>query len=406
MRIVLLHHSAPPVVGGVESVLGQQARLMAAAGHEVRIVAGRGERTDVRIPFVSIPLVDSLHPEILAAKESLDRGEVPPAFPHLVEKLVVALSSALAGTDRVIAHNVCSLNKNLALTAALHDLSLRGKPGWMVLWHHDLAWTTPRYQMELHPGQPWDLLRMAWPRARQVTISEFRRAELAQLMDIPAGNIEVVPNGVDPASFLKLEEQTVSLARQVRLFDAQPLLLLPVRITPRKNIEFALRVTGELRKRMPNAVLVVTGPPGPHNPKNAAYLQGLKGLRAQLGLDGSIHFLAETAGGPLPESVVGDLYRLADALLLTSREEGFGIPVLEAGLARLPVFCTDIPPLRELGAGCVEYFALEAKPEDVAATIADRLEGSPVYCLRERVRGHYTWEQIYREKIAPLLAEE
>lgn len=39
MNIVLVHYSAPPVVGGVESVLAHQARLMADAGHTVKIIA-------------------------------------------------------------------------------------------------------------------------------------------------------------------------------------------------------------------------------------------------------------------------------------------------------------------------------------------------------------------------------
>ncbi len=405
MRIVLLHHSAPPVVGGVESVLGHHARLMASAGHAVSIVAARGEPTDMRVPFVSIPLVDSRHPEILAAKESLDGGEVPAQFPSLVSRLVEELSAALEGSDRVIAHNVCSLNKNLALTAALYEMSRQGQPGWMILWHHDLAWTTPRYRDELHPGYPWDLLRTPWPNAVQVTISEFRRKELAGLMGIPDGSIHVVPNGVDPPDFLKLEEQTAALDRELGMSNAFPLLLLPVRITPRKNLEFALRMTAELRRRYPGAALIITGPPGPHNPKNAAYLQLLKVLRGELGLEQAVHFLAEAAGAPLPEAVVADLYRLADALFLPSREEGFGIPVLEAGLAGLPAFCADIPPLRELGAGGADFFPLDASPAEVAAMVADRLEGSPVFHLRRRVRTEYTWDRIYQERISSLLEE-
>ena len=64
-NVALLHYSAPPIVGGVESVLGYHARLMADAGHQVRIVAARGEQTDPRIPFIHVPLTDSRHPEIL-----------------------------------------------------------------------------------------------------------------------------------------------------------------------------------------------------------------------------------------------------------------------------------------------------------------------------------------------------
>ena len=64
--MALLHYAAPPVVGGVESVLGHHARLMADAGHQVRVVAGRGEQMDARIPFVHLPLADSRHPQVLA----------------------------------------------------------------------------------------------------------------------------------------------------------------------------------------------------------------------------------------------------------------------------------------------------------------------------------------------------
>ena len=42
MNIVLLHYAAPPIIGGVESVLGRHALLMAQHGHSVRIIAGQG----------------------------------------------------------------------------------------------------------------------------------------------------------------------------------------------------------------------------------------------------------------------------------------------------------------------------------------------------------------------------
>ena len=83
----ILHYAAPPVVGGVESVIAQHARLMADAGHRVRILAGRGEQFDDRIPFIAIPKADSRHPEIEAIKARLDQGSVPPEFNDLVTRL-------------------------------------------------------------------------------------------------------------------------------------------------------------------------------------------------------------------------------------------------------------------------------------------------------------------------------
>jgi len=410
-RVALLHYSTPPVVGGVESVLAHHARLMTEAGHAVKIVAARGEAWDERIPLVRLPLMDSRHPEVLAIKAELDAGRVPPGFAPLVDAIESALRPALADADVVVAHNVCSLHKNLALTAALHRLNGEAHAWRFILWHHDLAWTTPRYRPELHDGYPWDLLRTDWPGVRQVAVSEPRRRELAELLGLPAERIVVVPNGVETAHLLKLETQTRTLVRRLNLAEAEPLLLLPVRLTPRKNIELALRTVAALRRRdvpperlyYPNAMLLVTGPEGPHNPANAEYRRRLLALRDELGLRGAAHFVAEHTPEFLPDAVVADFFRLADALILPSREEGFGIPLVEAAITRLPVFCADIPPLRDLGGDDATYFSPEADPEAVAAMIAARLHTDPAYRFAARARRSFSWEAIYTAHIAPLL---
>ncbi|HUF00139.1 MAG TPA: glycosyltransferase family 4 protein, partial [Anaerolineales bacterium] len=394
----------PPIVGGVESVLGHYARLMADAGHQVRIVAGRGEQTDPRIPFIHLPMADSRHPDVLAIKAELDAGRVPPEFTEQVDALTADLYEVLVGVNVLIAHNVCSLNKNLVLTAAVRNLVSHNHLR-IILWHHDLAWTTPRYSAELHDGHPWDLLRQAWAGVKQVTISEMRQQELSELFQISKDDIAVIPNGVDVAVFHQLEQQTRKYMKQLDLLRASPLLLLPVRITPRKNIELALRVCADLLQHFPDTKLVVTGPLGPHNPANVTYFEKLVALRKKLGLSNVVCFLAELTAEYLPDEIILDFYRLADILFLPSREEGFGIPVLEAGLAGLPIFCSDIPPLRSLGGSDVTYFSPDADPGGLASTIAHHLSSDPIFRMRARVRRQFSWERIYTREIAPLLTE-
>ncbi len=403
MKIALLHYAAPPVVGGVESVLAHQARLLAAAGHTVKVIAGRGAAWSPEIDLTLLPLTDSQHPDILRAKSELDAGSIPATFARLVDDLEAALAAALVGQDILIAHNVCSLAKNLALTAALHRYSQRPHVPRLILWHHDLAWTTPRYRSELHPGYPWDLLRTDWPHATQVVISEPRRQELAKLLHVSPERIQVIPNGIDISTFFKLEAQTQTFIRQLDLLTAAPLLLLPVRLTPRKNLELALHTVAALRDDFPATQLLITGPLGPHNPANAAYFERLKELRATLDLTRQVHFLTELAPTYLPDAVIADFYRLADALFLPSLEEGFGLPMLEAGLSGLPIFCSDIPALRAVGGTAAHYFSPESNPSVIAGLIAARLRTDSTFILRVQVRQQYTWEQIYAEKISPLL---
>ena len=409
MKIVLLHYSAPPVVGGVESVIGHHARLMSEAGHDVQIAAGRGKQTDERVGFVQIPMADSRHPVVNSVKAELDNGIVPNEFHDLVERLTDELGNVVNGADCLIAHNVCSLNKNLILTAALKKISEESQGPRFILWHHDLAWKMDRYRDELYKGYPWDLLRTAWDGVEQVTISEHRRGELAELMKLPEEDIRVIPNGVDVTRFLQLGGTTSRFIKTLDLLNASPILLLPVRITPRKNIELAIQVMNELCEKFPQAKLIVTGPLGSHNPANLKYFEELKSLRNSIRLESSVHFLAELEGETLPDEVIGDFYQLADALFLPSHEEGFGIPILEGGLAGIPVFCSRIPPLEALGRDSktdtefVQFFELEANPTEIASQIHEHLSNSTLFRFRTVVRSHYAWRQIYEKHIEPLL---
>jgi len=404
LAIALLHYTAPPVVGGVERVLGRHAALMADAGHAVRLVAGRGAAPDPRVAFVRVARADTRHAEIVGLQADLDAGRVPAAFFAAVASLAGELATALAGADVVIAHNVASLNRNLALTAALREVAGRAGAPRLVLWHHDLAWALPRYRASLHAGAPWDLLRSAWPGATHVAISPTRRDDLVALAVAPRDEVRVVPNGVDLDALLGLGGQARALVRRAGLLDFDPLLLLPARLTPRKNVEMALRVVAAMRAAgRPSAGVVVTGPADPHDTTPGVYLETLRALRHGLGLDGAAVFVAELLGEPADDALVGDLYRLADLLLLPSLDEGFGIPILEAAAHRLPIVCSDLPSLRDLAGEAAVYVAPDADPADVGAAALARLDGDALASLGRRVRTEYAWEAVYRRGIAPLL---
>jgi glycosyltransferase involved in cell wall biosynthesis len=399
----MLHYASPPVVGGVESTIAHHAWGLAERDYTVRVISGSGAPFDPRVQTHIDPLFSSKHPDILAAKQALDAGVVPGNFDTLVAAQTAALSEALKDCDVCIVHNVHTMNKNLVLTAALAALS---SPR-LIAWCHDIAAANPQYLAELHPGAPWDLLRCAWTNTRYITISATRQAELAALFGLAPETIPVIPPGVDPARFFRWTPTTAMLVARLGLLDAHGILLLPARLTRRKNIALALRVLAALRARGDDYRLIVTGPPGPHNPANPGYLGELLEERRALGLEGAAHFLYELDNPPLipNDDTVADLYRLADALFFPSIQEGFGIPVLEAGLAGLPVFCADIPAFRAVGGADVIYFALNAPAEAIADSVLDALTASPAARLRARTRREYRWDAIIQHQIIPLLEE-
>jgi glycosyltransferase involved in cell wall biosynthesis len=405
-RVAILHYASPPTVGGVETVIAYHARGLADLGYPVRVISGSGAPFDARVEYINEPLFGSRHPDVLAVKQELDAGIVSPAFEALVERQINALRSALDGCNALITHNVHTLNKNLALTAALSRIELPRS----LAWCHDLAWTNEQYQPELHDGAPWDLLRKPWPNTRYVTISEPRHYELAALLGVAPSTISVVPGGIDPARFFGWTDDMRRIEQRYHLLDSGGVLLLPARLTRRKNIALALHVLADLRARgRRDYRLVVTGPPGPHNPNNLGYLGELLELRGSLGLDAAAHFLYELSEPSFvpDDATISNLYQLADALIFPSAQEGFGLPMLEAGLAGVPIFCSDIDALTALGLGDAVYFDPDTTaPDQIAIQIIDLFRTSRTYRLRARARQSYRWDTLIRERLIPLLEAE
>lgn len=409
-RIAIVHYAGPPGIGGVEATMAAHAALLADVGYAVRVVAGTGAAGD-RVSARIEPLLGSRDARIAAVNGELARGVVSEAFHDLVDEIEVLLADALDDCAVAIVHNVHTLHKNLALTAALFRLHMTDRAPHLLAWAHDFAWRDPLYLPELHDGWPWNLLREAWPGVRYVAVSNDRQAMLADLLQIPIEQIAVAPPGVDVQALLKLEPQTAAIVHKHRLLEADPLLVLPARITRRKNIELAVRIVAALRERGCAPTLVVTGPPGPHNPTNAAYLAELQMLRSAL--DARVIFLYEEVSGgatptpayPVTDVHIADWLGLADGLLFPSRSEGFGMPVIEAALRGVPIFCADIPPFREIVGDRALVFALDEPPAVIAARIAAALCDDARYGLRREVRVRYTWQAIYHQAIKPLLGE-
>ncbi|MGE5265262.1 MAG: hypothetical protein ACM3S0_17930 [Acidobacteriota bacterium] len=100
-----------------------------------------------------------------------------------------------------------------------------------------------------------------------------------------------------------------------------------------------------------------------------------------------------------------DLYWLADALLFTSERGGLDIPILEAGLTRLPIFCSDIPLFRESAGEWATYFGVQESPNVIAERISETLARDARYQMKQCLFKEYSWPRILTERIEPLLSQ-
>jgi len=409
-KIGILHYSAPPVIGGVEAVMYAQAKVFLKNGYAVEVIAGRGESNALPhgcgAQFHSI--LDSQHQEILQASQKLEQGRVPQNFTSLTRQITTLLKPILQTLDHLIVHNIFSKHFNLPLTAALFQIIQDGMAPNIIAWTHDLTWTSPNSKNKVHQGFPWDLLRQADQNITFITVSEKRQNELCTLLNITPDAVPVIHNGVDPFTLLGISTEGQRLIEKLDLLHSDLIILMPVRVTQAKNIEYALDVLKALQNQYQHPRLILTGPPDPHSRSNMVYFEQLKAKRHTLNLDTHMAFIYENGPDPeeaftIDDQVVGDLFRMSDIMFMPSHREGFGMPVLEAGLTGIPVICSQIPAAMEIGKSDVVQINPQQDPKETAHTLDQLIKNNPVSRFRQRVRLNYTWQALFNHKISPLL---
>jgi glycosyltransferase involved in cell wall biosynthesis len=403
-NIALLHYSCPPVVGGVEEIVRQHASLLTRYYHNVKVFVGEGAKFSGNIEVESNPLLGSRSKEVLEAHQSSVEGRSE-NLEYLTERIQDYLLDSLKGFDVLIAHNVLSMPFNLPLSAALHRIGQEGLIP-IISWNHDSPYFYADYPEHLDLF-PWNMIKRAYAGIHYVVISESRKKMFANLYG-GRKQLSVIPNGIDPIRFFRLDPSTVRLIQEQRLFEAEFLMVQPSRLHRRKNMELSIRVTRSLRDLGLKARLLITGAHDPHEPKSLEYYHELKTLAAKLGIEEDVLIMAEyvfESGETLSADriTIRDLYLISDILFLPSLQEGFGIPLLESGMIRLPIVCSSIPPFMEIGGEDVCFFGLTDSPEEIAKKILEFVERLKPHKMFRKVIRHYVWDNIYHEKLLPLL---
>ncbi len=407
LNIALLHYSCPPVVGGVEEILHRQASLFHRYFYVVKVLAGTGEQYTSDYQVELNPLLGSRHPSVLAAQRLLNEEKDSREVAELVSCLCDYLRKSLAGFDILIAHNVVSMAYNLPLTLAIRRLADEGALT-IISWNHDSPYFYSAYPNRLDE-EPWAVLKRPHPNIHYVAISETRHQQFRHLYGSGAA-IQVIPDGIDPSEFFRLDPLTSRLIHEQRLFESDFVMVHPGRLHPRKNMEMSIRVTRAMHDKGIQAKLIITGAYDPHDAGTHDYHLRVTDLRRQLGLVNDVLILAgyrfKNGLKMTPDRIrMLDLYHIADVLFLPSRQEGFGIPLLEAGLIGLPVVCSSIPAFREIGGQEVCFIELDDSPKRIAGKIIDYVSGLQQGRLFRRVISDFTWDHIFVHKFLPLLEE-
>lgn len=364
--LALVTHSTSPRGGMVHTVA--LAEALQAAGRPVHLLTqgdpAAGLFRPTTVPFTVLPAPDrsgSLSDRVFAS----------------IDALTAALGD-LAGDYDVLHAQDC-----IAARAAARVRDAGAPVSVVRTVHHVDDFTTPA----LVTCQRRAIVEPD----RVLVVSEQWRRILAEDYGVAAG---VVPNGVDLDRFPPVEElRRAGLRASIGAQD-RFLFLSVGGIEPRKGTRHTFEALAELvRTTSPSPILAIVG--GHSFQDYAAYreeaLAALPGMGLTLGRD--VVLL-----GTLSERDLGGWYRSADALAFPSVKEGWGLAVLEAMAADLPVIASDLPVFGEyLVDRRNALMPAVANPSALAGAMREMVEDA---ALRERLRAGgratlpgFTWER-------------
>ncbi len=402
-RIAILHYSGPPVIGGVEFIIRAHAKQFSQAGFDTRLIVGKGGSIDDGIKTVIVPEIASRGGPLARILTELSHGNVPKTFDNAVKRVERKLAAALKDVDVCMMHNVLTMHFNLVLTAALANIMRRNRTVHFVGWTHDLTFSDPLYEPHQHRRYPWSLLLQPLPGCDYCAISKQRQIEMRKIFRLPARRLPVIPDGIDVPGLLDLTPLARRLFEEEGLATVDMVALTPARILRRKNFGVGMEIVAALKRQGYSVRWIISGAPDPHNAESMRYYRMLRSLRRKLKIEKDVIFLSERVKERVSSRDLHSLYSIADMLLFPSDREGFGLPVLEAGVHGLIVCINDIPALRELGGNEAVYIHLGDSSDMIARKIIKAMRKRPELLYRKKVISSYAWDVIFRDYLHPVV---
>ncbi|HEY9777514.1 MAG TPA: glycosyltransferase family 4 protein [Planktothrix sp.] len=227
--------------------------------------------------------------------------------------------------------------------------------------------------------------RLIYESAKVIVNSQHMLVELNEHFHVPTEKVTVIPNGIEPDKLLSTEEPA-ELRRQHRI-GSGPVLLFVGRLVYEKGIQVLLSAMPRILERYPDTTLIIAGAGG--------YEQHLRDQARQAGIGQRVRFFGKANDADLRQ-----LYAMANAVVVPSLYEPFGIVALEGMAAKVPVVVSDAGGLRDI----VRH---EHNGVTTYAGNSDSLAWGVLHCLsnpelsarlkeqaRQTVLEQFTWEAI------------
>ncbi|MGM1063685.1 glycosyltransferase family 4 protein [Saccharothrix sp. Mg75] len=333
MRVLMLSWEYPPVVvGGLGRHVHALATCLAAQGHEVVVLCRQPAGTDAVTHPTSDEVVEGVRlvrvaedPAHLVFERDLVAWTL--AMGHAMTRAGLALlrgwrPDVVHAHDWLVTHPAVALAEaaGVPLVATVHATEAGRHSGWL----------SQVLNQQVHSIEWW----LANRADALITCSSAMRTEVAHLFEVEPSPITVLHNGIEPRRW-RVRAADVAAARAAHSPTGAPLLLFFGRLEWEKGVQDLLAALPRVRRAHPGTRLVVAGT-GTHREWLAEQARKHKVRRA-------VDF-----AGHLPDRSLAAVLAAADAVVLPSRYEPFGIVALEAAAAGAPLVASTAGGLGEV----------------------------------------------------------
>lgn len=229
-----------------------------------------------------------------------------------------------------------------------------------------------------------------------IAATPAERTQLMWLYGADMHKIRVIPPGVDIGHFHPISKveakKTIGIPENVRM------LLFVGRIEPLKGVDTLFRAIAILRSQIPhclsNLCLSIIGGDLDEDEQENTEMQRLKALREELGLAKLVTFL-----GAKSQETLHHYYAAAEAVIMPSHYESFGLVALEAMACGTPVIASEIGGLAYLiQDGITGFHVPDREPEELAGKMCLLLKNDELRqemsAAAEQYAQQYAWPQI------------
>jgi glycosyltransferase involved in cell wall biosynthesis len=216
-----------------------------------------------------------------------------------------------------------------------------------------------------------------------------------QLYGADPARIEVVPCGVEPQEFPRIDRRA---ARRELGWNPEEFSVLQLgRLVPRKGIDNVIRAIGLLRDRhgISARLYIVGGNSGLPNEMATPEISRLRAVAREAGVESQLQFAGRRARAELSR-----YYCASDVFVTTPWYEPFGITPLEAMACGVPVIGSGVGGIRDsVDHGRSGYLVPPKNPEALASRLAELAVDRGLRQRmgdegRRRAMRHFTWQRV------------